>query len=347
MSYRNPKIIDDKSGQVLGQAIAQGAQNISKGIIGMEAQNRAVKERKEKKDKEDRDKLILENKRTNSLRADFNQRGFKYEESIKKTFSGFRDTLTGWHEAANEDQFDIAVEGQVKGVGGKNFNDKQKGVYEDINGLNSLTSDLIGVSGAFKKWVDAGNSFDESMFWKSYDMDDGTGKMVSDGGSRTKAIGMALGGVDGYGAKLEKGTEGSIYLVVTNPDGESMQISQAEFSTMSQEMFLEKKDNITTSQIDSQTKSFLRTNPATKKTEFQPQFAEGKPKEVSVINGKKLDIYQRQILDKGTIDEERDLLVSNTTNKLIGVIDQPQLRDKYLVELGIDPDVFNSIEEKV
>ena len=52
MSYRNPKIIDDKSGQVLGQAIAQGAQNISKGIIGMEAQNRAAKEKKEKEAKE-------------------------------------------------------------------------------------------------------------------------------------------------------------------------------------------------------------------------------------------------------------------------------------------------------
>ena len=38
MSYRNPKIIDDKSGQILGQAIALGAQNISKGIMGMEAQ---------------------------------------------------------------------------------------------------------------------------------------------------------------------------------------------------------------------------------------------------------------------------------------------------------------------
>jgi len=52
MSYRNPKIIDDKSGQVLGQAIAQGAENISKGIIGMEAQYRAAKEKKEKEAKE-------------------------------------------------------------------------------------------------------------------------------------------------------------------------------------------------------------------------------------------------------------------------------------------------------
>ena len=40
MSYRNPKIIDDKSGQVLGQAIAQGAQNLAKGVVDYEQERR-------------------------------------------------------------------------------------------------------------------------------------------------------------------------------------------------------------------------------------------------------------------------------------------------------------------
>ena len=44
MSYRNPKIIDDKSGQVLGQAIAKGAQTIAQGIIGMEKENQLARE---------------------------------------------------------------------------------------------------------------------------------------------------------------------------------------------------------------------------------------------------------------------------------------------------------------
>ena len=52
MSYRNPKIIDDKSGMVLGQAIAAGAKNISKGIIGMVEKDRIAKEKKDKEDKE-------------------------------------------------------------------------------------------------------------------------------------------------------------------------------------------------------------------------------------------------------------------------------------------------------
>ena len=52
MSYRQPKIVDDKSGQILGQAIAQGAQNLAQGAMQMAQKNQlAIKE--EKKEKED------------------------------------------------------------------------------------------------------------------------------------------------------------------------------------------------------------------------------------------------------------------------------------------------------
>lgn len=52
MSYRQPKIVDDKSGQVLGQAIVKGAQNLAQGAMQMAQKNQlAIKE--EKKEKED------------------------------------------------------------------------------------------------------------------------------------------------------------------------------------------------------------------------------------------------------------------------------------------------------
>ena len=65
MSYRNPTIVKDDSGSVLGQAIAQGAQNLAKGSMGMEKQNQLARERREKqlaKDKtenEDRNNGII------------------------------------------------------------------------------------------------------------------------------------------------------------------------------------------------------------------------------------------------------------------------------------------------
>tara|TARA_R100000935_G_C2825897_1_gene162267 strand:+ start:20 stop:1642 length:1623 start_codon:yes stop_codon:yes gene_type:complete len=351
MSYRNPKIIDDKSGQVLGQAIAQGAENISKGIIGMEAQNRAVKERKEKKDKEDRDKLVLDNKRKAALRADFNSAKFKYQENIKKTFEEFRPFLTEQHEAANQAQYDISVEGQVMGMGGKDFNDKEQKVYNTINGVNSLTTDLIGVSTAFEEYIKAGGTLDENTFWKSYGYADGT----QDDGKRTGAIGMAFGGVPDYKAELikvkedlKKKDEGyvadmGINIKITEPDGNILYVSQAEFSTMAQNMIFKKDGNAAVKQIDNQTKSFFTTNKVTKKTQVIGSFENSK-ENVTVVNGNKIETYQRQILNKQAITETRDAVIDKTVARVEATLDQPQALAETLRDFGISEADFNAVE---
>ena len=351
MSYRNPKIIDDKSGQVLGQAIAQGAQNIAQGIVGMEKARRDAIAKQEKKDKEDADKLLLDNKRKAALRADFNSARFKYQENVKKTFAGFRPFLTEQHEAANQAQYDISVEGQVMGMGGTNFNDKEQAVYNNINGLNSLTSDLIGVSTAFEEYIKDGGTLDENTFWKSYGYTDGT----QDGGKRTGAIGMALGGVPGYKAELvkikedlKKGDAGyvadtGINIKIEDPDGNILYVSQAEFSTMAQEMIFKKDGNAAVKQIDNQTKSFFVNNPVTKKTQVIGSFENSK-EDVTVINGNKIETYQRQILNKQAITETRDAVIQKTTAMVMGSVDQPQAFSETLRDLGIDEKEFDKVE---
>ena len=50
MSYRNPKIINDKSAEILAKGISQGVQNISKGItaFGAEQRRNEILQQKEK-----------------------------------------------------------------------------------------------------------------------------------------------------------------------------------------------------------------------------------------------------------------------------------------------------------
>ena len=352
MSYRNPKIIDDKSGQVLGQAIAKGAENISKGIIGMEKARRAAAEKQEKEDKEASDKLLVDNKKTAALRADFNSARFKYEENIKKTFAGFRPFLTKQHEAANQAQFDISVEGQIMGKGGADFNDKEQAVYNDINGINSLTTDLIGVSTAFEDYIKAGGTLDENTFWKSYAYGDGT----QDNGERTGAIGMALGGVPDYKAELVKIDENfkkddddyvadqGINIKITKPDGSTLYVSQAEFSTMAQQMIFKKDGNAAVKQIDNQTKSFFINDPVTKKTQVIGSFENSK-EDVTVVNGNKIETYQRQILNKQAITETRDKIIDKTVAGVEATLDQPQALSKTLRDFGISEANFKSVEE--
>jgi hypothetical protein len=91
MSYRNPKIIDDKSGQVLGQAIAQGAQNITAGIVGMEKQNQLAaakaKQEEEKRKKED----DIYNTSMVKLSKDYNADKQRAAKQTKEQLTGIKD----------------------------------------------------------------------------------------------------------------------------------------------------------------------------------------------------------------------------------------------------------------
>ena len=355
MSYRDPKIIDDKSGQVLGQAIALGAANLSQGIIGMEKASRdaLALEKKEAKDKAD--KTVLDNRNEARLRADYNQRRFVYEENLKKTFAGFTPFLTKEHEAANQQQFDISVEGQVYGAGGAAFNEREKGVYSTINSINSLTTDLIAVSSAFDKYVSKGGTLDETTFWKSYGMDDGSGNIVPDNGSRTGLLGMSLGGVPDYTAELIKIdkdlkrdddkyiADKGINIKITDPDGKETYISQAEFSVMARQMFLEKDGNASVQQIDAQTKAFFTNNTITKKTEFNGAFVDD-TREVTVINNKRREIYQRQLINSKGMQEKRDAIIAKRTAVIMGRIDQPQMLKETLLDLNINEAEFKALK---
>ena len=355
MSYRNPKIIDDKSGQVLGQAIAQGAANLGQGIMGMEKARRdaLALEKKEAKDKAD--KTVLDNRNEARLRADYNQRRFVYEENLKKTFAGFTPFLTQEHEVANQQQFDISVEGQVYGAGGASFNEKEKDVYSNINGINSLTTDLIAVSSAFDKYVSKGGALDETTFWKSYGMDDGSGNIVPDNGSRTGLLGMSLGGVPDYTAELvridkdlkrdddEYIADKGINIKITDPKGVDTYISQAEFSVMARQMFLEKDGNASVQQIDAQTKAFFVANKITGKTEFNESFVDSK-REVTVINNKKREIYQRQLINNKGMEEKRDAIIAKRTAVIMGRIDQPQMLKETLQDLNINEAEFKALK---
>ncbi len=66
MSYRNPKIINDKSGEILAKGISQGVQNISKGIMAFGAEQRRA-EILQQKEKQNLIKLQNEHSQSSAL----------------------------------------------------------------------------------------------------------------------------------------------------------------------------------------------------------------------------------------------------------------------------------------
>ena len=91
MSYRNPVIVKDDSGSVLGQAIAQGAKNIATGIVGMEKQNQlaAEKARKEAEKRKKEDEIY--NTSMVQLSKDYNADKQKAAKLTKEQLTGIKD----------------------------------------------------------------------------------------------------------------------------------------------------------------------------------------------------------------------------------------------------------------
>ena len=98
MSYRNPTIVNDTSGSVLGQAIAQGAQNLAKGIIGHEKASQVAKEKeriqleKDKKDNIDRNNAVIAyadkaNKDAQKQAANIEKYAINVDVSAKKYYA--------------------------------------------------------------------------------------------------------------------------------------------------------------------------------------------------------------------------------------------------------------------
>ena len=139
MSYRNPTIVNDQSGAVLGQAIAQGAQNIAKGIIGMEAQNRAAKERAAKQAEIDEKKAI----------AEANAQVAVIEKNAKNAQAQYARVQENMKNVG--DNFGISMKSAVDRLGQYNMdfiNDKSpekikqiKEANEEIAALNEIITD--------------------------------------------------------------------------------------------------------------------------------------------------------------------------------------------------------------
>ena len=153
MSYRNPKIIDDKSGQVLGQAIAQGAQNISKGIIGMEAQNRAAKEKKEKEAKEKLAADRLKSDKTAAAILKSTSDKGAWAANVAKNMKGLSQSTTELMNTYIEDELELSKE-RINGAYGPEYLERVAANQRDIDQLNESAAGWIS-SGAYgQKYID-------------------------------------------------------------------------------------------------------------------------------------------------------------------------------------------------
>ena len=360
MSYRNPTIVKDDSGSVLGQAIAQGAQNIAKGIIGMEKQNQLARERKEKqlakdkKENEERNNAII----VNAEKANRNkqQQAANIEKYAQNVDAG-----------AKEYYAELALE--KDGLTNINmYNPTQKNTEKMVNVMGRVNdyNTLI---------INTGSMQQQALKHQQLGAATLNGNVVypsinGDTGANAILINNGMSAANGYGYRLEPSTkndEKQDKLVILHPEvaGEKRKetvFSHQEVKNMGPLWSLKDQNMVTDIQKNSKNSMILVqqggkevTNPGMLETRNVPGAtanASGEVPQEPVMQNKATG----RVNDGGYYINESQLdtqlfnaQVSSQQQDTVSNIDSFQTahdRSSYLLDLNISPEEYEKLDAK-
>ena len=236
MSYRNPKIIDDKSGMVLGQAIAAGAQNISKGLIAGQARKekeeaKAKLEAEKKQAKEDR-RLFQTSKAIKDSYAD----QAAWAKKLDGDLEGLNDFTVGQMSSYMEVAKNLELE-RINGAYGPDYLKRLEANQKNIGRINTFTSGIIGAR------ADAGAVIDMTEVQRDRDtafipLKGSDGEM--DTGQLAEDATYAIGGLKGYDIGFsDKGVK------ITRPGEDDAFIDIDTWNSVSDNLYYNRKGNTT------------------------------------------------------------------------------------------------------
>tara|TARA_R110000823_G_scaffold16012_6_gene51403 strand:+ start:589 stop:2118 length:1530 start_codon:yes stop_codon:yes gene_type:complete len=339
MSYRNPTIVNDQSGAVLGQAIAQGAQNIAKGIIGMEAQNRAAKERAAKQAEKDERKTI----------ADANAQVAVIDKNAKDRQAQYDRVQKNMKNAG--DNFQILMEENINLTGQLNIdfiNNKSPEKIQQIKEAKEKRAELNEFMTDFGAYLPEASTYSDLA---ASDILNNTSytSIGGDDGTKAKKTLNAMMGSEGYGYDLEH-LDGKNYLKITSPDGKSFNISQNDLKSIGKLSHTRKESgpqemqNATKGLVMTKTESGEEMNTSLFATDAAKKGPDGKPliepiQKTNEVDPKGYKI-NRQKLDANKINQ---ILVPEQLRVVskIGAFRNNGERDLFLRDYRISPTVYD------
>jgi hypothetical protein len=230
MSYKNPKIIDDKSALIVPQAMAKATGDIAKGIgaYGVkkakeDALRKKEAEKKAKEDAADRNFLIKLNNEAATSSLNFDKNIDDLAEGVQSVLSEkFRGTLTRINEIKVAQR-----NGDASGKLSKELASLQHSMLED----NGLAESMMAVTGDLPELMKRFEEINKTVYYT----DDENGS-----NGRSKSIIMAFGGAEGYKASMVE-EDGVLYAVAEGPEG-AYKMRADEFKNIIKDLTLEMPD---------------------------------------------------------------------------------------------------------
>lgn len=327
MSYRNPKIIDDKSGQVLGQAIAKGAQTIAQGIIGMEKQNQLAREKREKEAKEaklraDREadltvRAIQDNAKNATAQFERQQ---KYMKNVGKNFTDEMAKIVdegGKLRIANITDKSPAMITRIKENSEKQANLNK--FMTNVGGFIPEAAELAGLTESQLK---------DMAYYTSINGDNGESAQV---------ILRGLMATEGYGYDIMQ-DEGVNYLLINTPDGGQARFSEAELQAAGD--LFDTRDQTTSQYLDKTLKDKILVKTEGGGVELSAGLSQG-----SAVLTNEIDDKGYKIIRQDVNANEMDALLNTEmlqANSVITTAKSKTRRNLYLKDLLISPDTYDA-----
>lgn len=224
MSYKNPRIIDDKSGLIVSQAIEKASGTLAQGIVAFGAEEKRREEILEKENKR-RDAVFI------GLANEMAEDSALFNAGLEKGSSELRGVLIPRNEGLLKEINSIDIQQQINGNKDPRLSKRRSDLVRQISNGNTFAKSYIETASNLTEIMKDPQAFQIGQ--KTY---------VERGGSKdeSEAILLATGGdpnfVTSFGNDLS--------ITVTNKNtGKSFKNSRQDFESKSKNLYITKNHN--------------------------------------------------------------------------------------------------------
>jgi hypothetical protein len=318
MSYRNPKIIDDKSGLIVPQAIEKATATLGKGIVayGLEEKKRAA-EQKKIDDKNNQTFITLANAHAKNSAI--------FDAGLTGMSTSMRSALITRNERILDRINEIQIKQQINDNADPRLSKELGELQMQITEGTNLGKTMIATAGMLSEQIKDPAAFKEGRRFFTVGEDGTT--------DESEAIVRGFGGDPGYKAStIEK--NGTLYAKVVDPNGKVFEIPAKEFESKTQDLIINKDKDASVEEINL-IKSELYNG-----KDIKGGLIEQSIDYAGEIRNGRVYTGSRKILNKDRVDAARQQASDNSLAFIESMACNNQVQGLYLKDLKISKETW-------
>ena len=326
MSYRNPRIIDDKSGLIVSQAIEKASGTLAQGIAVFGAEEKR-REEVLKKENERRNDIYIG--LANQLSVDATE----FNAKLKEGPENLRNIMIPNTQSLLEQINYIDIDQKINGNKDPMLSKRRADLVQRLTDANTFAESYITTaSNARQLYGNDPNAFQTGKY--TFREFDGTAS-----NAQASTIFNAIGGIPNYSIDFSKG-EDNKFNVTVKGDGQSFTMTQEDFLNKSNNLVIKKETNAAVVQSE-----LLNTQLYNADGGASARVRDGKSSVKTYRDGNLEYTVNRQMLNTAEVNAVNLKSQLEMASYIDSFIDK-QEQALYLEDLNIDPKEYQGNPDK-